>query len=87
MSTKLTVNNTFITKADNKYVRYYLLEVTGNVMRSNDDYRTFYQKEFNKVRMFNHKRSLAFTAQEFVRLIFLCHRKINFASIQRRWLI
>lgn len=69
-SGKFTANNTFITKAGNKYLRYYLLEATGSVIRSNDDYRMFYQKKYNEVSRFQHKRALALTARKFVRLIF-----------------
>lgn len=69
-SGNFTASNTFITKAGNKYLRYYLLEATGSVIRSNDDYKAFYQKKFNEVSRFQHKRALALTTRKFVRLVF-----------------
>ena len=57
-------------KSGNRYLRYYLLEAADSVRRYDSEYKAFYDRKFNEVNRFQHKRALALTARKLVRLIF-----------------
>ncbi len=59
-----------MSKAGNKYLRYYLIEATGSVLRQIPEYNAFYQKKFSEVKTHQHKRALALTSRKFIRLVF-----------------
>ena len=59
-----------MSKAGNKYLRYYLIEATGSVILNLPEYKAFYQKKFDEVKTHQHKRSLTLTSQKFIRLVF-----------------
>ena len=61
---------TRLMKSGNKYLRYYLVEAAGSVMVHIDSYRAFYQRKYNEVNKFQHKRALVMTARKLIRLIF-----------------
>ena len=62
--------DTKMSKAGNKYLRYYLIEATGSVILNLPEYKAFYQKKFDEVKTHQHKRSLTLTSQKFIRLVF-----------------
>jgi Transposase/Transposase IS116/IS110/IS902 family len=62
--------NTPMSKAGNRYLRYYLIEAAGSVVRHIPEYQEFYQKKFAEVTTHQHKRALALTSRKLIRLIF-----------------
>lgn len=69
-SGNFTAQDTYLTKTGNKYLRYYILEATGSILRYNSEYNAYYHKKYNEVLIHKHKRALALTGRKFVRLIF-----------------
>lgn len=69
-SGNFTAENTCLTKTGDKYLRYYILEATGSILRFNTEYNTYYHKKYNEALIHKHKRALALTGRKFVRLIF-----------------
>lgn len=69
-SGNFTADNTPMSKAGNRYLRYYLIEATGSVIRHIPEYQEFYQKKYAEVTTHQHKRALALTSRKFIRLIF-----------------
>jgi transposase len=63
-------DDTPLSKAGNRYLRYYLIEAAGSVARFVPEYQDFYQKKFAEVKTHQHKRALALTARKLVRLIY-----------------
>lgn len=57
------------THTGNEYLRYYLIEAANSVKRCDPVYRAYYQKKFNEVPKFRHKRALVLTARKLVRLV------------------
>lgn len=66
------------TKACNTYLRYYLVESAGSIIRYNDEYAAYYYRKRKEVKINQHKRALVLTARKFVRLIYgmLRHSKL-----------
>lgn len=62
--------NTPMSKAGNRYLRYYLIEAAGSVLRHIPEYNEFYQKKYAEVTTHQHKRALALTSRKLIRLIF-----------------
>jgi transposase len=69
-SGEFEADDTPMSKAGNRYLRYYLIEAAGSVSRYIPEYRDFYQKKFDEVKTHQHKRALALTARKLVRLIY-----------------
>ena len=59
-----------MTKAGNRYLRYYLGEAANSMKNHAPEYRDFYNKKYNEVPKHKHKRALALTSRKLVRLIF-----------------
>ena len=59
-----------MTKAGNRYLRYYLCEAANSVRRHSAEYHTYYYKKYDEVPKHKHKRALALTSRKLVRLIF-----------------
>ena len=59
-----------MSKAGNRYLRYYIIEATGSVIRHCPEYRAFYDKKYAETRTHQHKRALALTSRKFIRLLF-----------------
>ncbi len=59
-----------MSKAGNRYLRYYIIEATGSVIRHCPEYRAFYEKKYAETRTHQHKRALALTSRKFIRLLF-----------------
>jgi len=62
--------DTFIAKAGNSYLRYYLIQAANSVKNHLPEYKAFYDKKFAEVKTHQHKRSLALTSRKLIRLIF-----------------
>jgi len=63
-------DNSQMSKAGNRYLRYYLIEATSSVVRYTPEYHDFYLKKYKEVTTHQHKRALALTSRKFIRLIF-----------------
>ena len=59
-----------MTKAGNRYLRYYLSEVAKSVRKHISEYRGYYAKKYREVPKHQHKRALSLTFRKFVRLVF-----------------
>lgn len=59
-----------MTKAGNRYLRYYLGEAANSMKNHTQEYHDFYFKKYNEVPKHKHKRALALTSRKLVRLIF-----------------
>ena len=59
-----------MSKAGNRYLRYYVIEAAGSVIRHCPEYRAFYDKKYAETRTHQHKRALALTSRKFIRLLF-----------------
>ena len=59
----------------NTYLRYYLVEAAGSLIRYSDEYATFYYRKRSEVKVNSHKRALVLTARKLVRLVFGLLRK------------
>ncbi len=57
-------------KSGNRYLRYYLLEAANSVRRCDSEFRRYYDLKFHEVSKYRHKRALALTARNLVRLVF-----------------
>jgi hypothetical protein len=62
--------DTFMSKAGNRYLRYYLIEAANSVKNHSPVYNDFYRKKFDEVKKHQHKRALALTSRKLIRLIF-----------------
>lgn len=60
---------TVMTRTGNHYLRYYLVEAAGSVMRYEPVYREYYLKKYHEVPKHQHKRALVLTARKLVRLV------------------
>ena len=54
----------------NSYLRYYMVEAAGSIIRYNDEYASYYYRKRSEVKINAHKRALVLTARKFVRLVF-----------------
>ena len=59
-----------MSKAGNSYLRYYIIEATGSVIRHCPEYERFYQKKYAETRNHQHKRALALISRKFIRLFY-----------------
>lgn len=62
--------DTPMTKAGNRYLRYYLGEAANSLRKHNVEYGAYYRKKYNEVPKHQHKRALALTSRKFVRLVY-----------------
>jgi len=62
--------DTNMSKAGNRYLRYYLFEAANSVKNHSTVYNDFYCKKFAEVKKHQHKRALALTSRKLIRLIF-----------------
>ncbi len=62
--------DTPMTKAGNRYLRYYLGEAANSMRKHNVEYGAYYRKKYNEVPKHQHKRALALTSRQFVRLVY-----------------
>lgn len=59
-----------MSKAGNRYLRYYLIEAANSVKNHIPEYKAFYHKKYDEVKTHQHKRALALTSRKLIRLIF-----------------
>ena len=59
-----------MSKAGNRYLRYYLVEATQSVIQHCPEYRNHYEKKFKEVTKHQHKRALALTSRKLIRMLF-----------------
>lgn len=62
--------DTPMSKAGNRYLRYYLGEAANSMRKHNAEYGEYYRKKYNEVPKHQHKRALALTSRKFVRLVY-----------------
>lgn len=62
--------NTSMSKAENRYLRYSLIEANNSVKNHVSVYNHFYYKQYDEVKTHQHKRALALTSRKLIRLIF-----------------
>lgn len=62
--------DTPMSKAGNRYLRYYLIEATDSVVRHCPEYAAFYEKKYAEVPKHQHKRALALTSRKLIRMLF-----------------
>ena len=65
-----TAEDSYMSKAGNRYLRYYLIEAANSVKNHCTVYSDFYHKKFGEVTKHQHKRALALTSRKLIRLIF-----------------
>lgn len=80
-------DDSHMSKAGNRYLRYYLIEAAGHVKDAIPLFADFYHKKYCEVKTHQHKRALALTARKFVRLIFGLLAKNQLYSASRVGLI
>lgn len=59
-----------MSKAGNRYLRYYLGEAANSLRQHNAEYGAYYRKKYNEIPKHQHKRALALTSRKFVRLVY-----------------
>ena len=62
--------DTPMSKAGNRYLRYYLGEAANSMRKHNVEYGAYYRRKYNEVPKHQHKRALALTSRKFVRLVY-----------------
>jgi transposase len=58
-----------LSHAGNRYLRYYLCEGANSARMRNADYRAYYERKYKEVRLHQHKRAIVLTARKLVRLV------------------
>lgn len=69
-SGEFEAENKRMSKAGNRYLRYYIIEATGSVINHCPEYNAFYKKKYAETRTHQHKRALALTSRKFIRLLY-----------------
>lgn len=69
-SGKYESQTTRMTKTGDRYLHYYLIEAANSLRVHNEEYKAFYQKKYNEVTKYRHKRAVSLTARKLVRLVF-----------------
>ena len=69
-SGKFEAEDTAMSKAGNRYLRYYIIEATSSVIRHAPEFKAFYEKKYAEVAKHQHKRALALTSRKFLRMLF-----------------
>ena len=62
--------DTSMSKAGNRYLRYYLIEAAGSVIQHCPEYASYYEKKYAEVLKHQHKRALALTSRKLIRMLF-----------------
>lgn len=72
-----------MSKAGNKFLRYYLVEAANSVISYVPEYQLYYRRKHDEVTRHQHKRALALTARKLTRLIFGLLAKNQLFDINR----
>lgn len=75
--------DTKMSKAGNRYLRYYVIEATGSVINHCPEYKAFYDKKFAETTTHQHKRALALTSRKFLHMLFGLLDKSQLYSLER----
>ena len=75
--------DTKMSKAGNRYLRYYVIEATGSVINNCPEYKDFYDKKFAETTTHQHKRALELTSRKFLRMLFGLLDKSQLYSLKR----
>ena len=68
--------DTHMSKAGNRYLRYFLIEATSSVIRYAPEYKAFYDRKYAETTTHRHKRALALTSRKFIRMLDAMNKKI-----------
>jgi transposase len=60
---------TSLSHAGNRYLRYYFCEGANSVRMRDADYQAYYQRKYQESRRHHHKRAIVLTARKLVRLV------------------
>jgi transposase len=63
-------DDSYLSKAGNSYLRYYLIQAANCVRRFEPEYAAFYAKKYAEATTHKHTRAIALTARKLIRLIF-----------------
>jgi transposase len=61
--------DTALTRARNRYLRYYFCEAANAVRMRDAEYAAYYERKYQEVRKHQHKRAIVLTARKLVRLV------------------
>jgi transposase len=68
-SADFEAEETPMTQAGNRFLRYYFCEAANSVRMRDAEYKAYYERKFREVRKHQHKRALVLTARKLVRLV------------------
>lgn len=78
-------DDTPMSRAGNKYLRYYLIEAANSLRMHNDEFAHFYQTKYRESTTHHHKRACVLSARKLVRLIFnLLHKGVLYKTPDQR---
>ncbi len=76
-------DDTSMSKAGNKYLRYYLIKATNSIRCHEDSFAAYYRKKYDESKTHHHKRALALTSRKTIRLIYSLLDKNQLYSANR----
>ena len=65
-----TAEDRSMSKAGNRYLRYFVIEATNSVINHCPEYKRHYDKKCAEVTKHKHKRALALTSRKFLRMLY-----------------
>jgi len=68
-SADFEADETPMTQAGNRHLRYYLCEAANSVRMRDAEYQAYYERKYDQVRKHQHKRAIVLTARKLVRLV------------------
>ena len=68
-SADFEAEETPMTQAGNRHLRYYLCEAANSVRMRDAEYKAYYERKYREVRKHQHKRAVVLTARKLVRLV------------------
>ncbi|MEN6356707.1 MAG: IS110 family transposase [Armatimonadota bacterium] len=78
-------DDTPMSRAGNKYLRYYLVEAANSLRTHNDEFARFYKTKYRESTTHHHKRACVLCARKLVRLIFnLLHKGVLYKTPDQR---
>jgi transposase len=78
-------DETPMSRAGNKYLRYYFIEAANSLRMHNEEFRQFYQSKYREATTHHHKRACVLCARKLVRLVFnLLHKGVLYKTPDQR---
>ncbi len=68
-SGEFEAEDTHLSQAGNRYLRYYFCEGANHVRMHEAEYKAFYERKYREVHKHQHKRAVVLTARKLVRLV------------------